>query len=503
MLRSLLAVALGCATATAQVTYYSAYLDPAQEVPATASTGHGWGVVRFDAGTSSVQLFCYHTGLTSPAIAAHIHQAAVGANGPVIVGMSLIAPNTWSGAGALTPAQVTALQTNGMYLNVHTSTFPGGEVRGQVVLSKSTRFTGVLSGAQEVPPTGSAATGTAVAFLHEPDNRLVYVVNSTGLVNVIAAHFHQAAAGVNGPVIVNFNGGGGTYCGVSDRLTPAQLAALMADGFYANIHTSTFPGGEIRAQMRKDVGDHFYAICNGAAETPPVPSLGLGSAALILQPNGQLVLNGAFGGLGSAAVAAHVHRGAVGVAGPIVFGLTFAGGVLSGTYTPTVADLADLRSGQWYVNVHSAVFGGGEIRGQLLPATLPSTYGEGCLSSSGFIPHAGVTGFPCLGSSFTFDLYGAPAPTFALLFVGDNRDPGPVELPLLGIGAPGCHALLTSIVLQFTQITNAQGCASQPIAVPLDPNLRNVPLVAQWVALDALANPAQLVTSNALSFVVP
>ena len=67
MLR-LLACALLAGIASAQVTYYSASLDPAQEVPATASTGRGWGIVRLDASTNGVQLFCYHTGLTSTSI---------------------------------------------------------------------------------------------------------------------------------------------------------------------------------------------------------------------------------------------------------------------------------------------------------------------------------------------------------------------------------------------------------------------------------------------------
>src|SRR5262245_17741103 len=225
-MRHLLACALLTAAATAQVTYFTAYLDPSSEVPPAASTGHGWGIARFDASTSTVTLFSWHTGLTSASIAAHMHQGAAGVNGPVIVGQSALTADTWVGSGPLTPAQVTALQSEGMYLNVHTGVFGGGEVRGQLIKARSTRFTGALTGTQEVPPTGSAATGTAVAFLHEPDNRLVYLVQSSGLVGVTAAHFHQAAIGVNGPIIIPLNGTGGTYGGVSGRLTAAQLTAL-------------------------------------------------------------------------------------------------------------------------------------------------------------------------------------------------------------------------------------------------------------------------------------
>jgi len=488
-------------SAAAQVSYFSAYLDPASEVPPTASVGHGWGVVRFDAATNAVQLFCHHEGLTGAAIAAHMHQGAVGVNGGVIVGMSPFTADTWTGSGVLTPAQAAAMVTGGMYLNVHTAANGGGEIRGQVVTPRTTRFTAVMSGAQEVPPTPSTATGTVVAYLHEPDNRLVYEVTTTGLTGVLAAHFHDGPVGVAGPIVVDLGGGNGTYCGVSNHLSAAQVATLMGGGFYVNVHTIAVVLGEIRGQLRADVGDHFFAICNGGAETPPVPSPGLGSASLILGPDGTATVDGAFTGLTSGAIAAHVHVGVPGVAGPIVFPLTFAGGVLHGTYTPTAGDLATLRAGNWYVNVHSATFGGGEIRGQLGPATLPTVYGEGCPSSSGAIPHQGAVGFACMGTTFGFELHGVPAGSFSLMFVADNRDPSPVELPFLGIGAPGCFALITSNLLQFVQVADALGCAHQPVPVPLVPSLRNIPLYSQWATLDAV-NPANIVTSNGLSFFI-
>lgn len=499
-MRALLTWAFVASSAMAQIQYYNAYLDGAQEVPATASAGHGFGVVRFNVGTGAVDLFCYHEGLSAAPTAGHLHLAAVGANGGVIVGMTQTAPNTWTGSGVLTAPQAAALATSGTYLNIHTGTFPGGEIRGQVVAPRSTRFTAVMSGAQEVPPNGSAGTGTAVAWLHEPDNRLVYSVQTSGLVSVTAGHFHQAPAGSNGGVVVGFTGSG-TYFGVSQRLTTAQVSALMADGFYANVHTTAFPGGELRGQMIRDRGDHFTALLSGANEVPPNPSTSIGAAQLIVNPNGTLTLTGQYQPFGTAAVAAHVHRGAAGLNGPVVFGLSFAGGILSGTFTPTAGDLVDLRAGNFYVNVHSSAFGGGEIRGQLLAATVPTFYGEGCTSTSGTRPHMGATGVASMGSSFSWDLYGTPASSLSLMFLSDLRTPGPIELPVIGFPAPGCFALIPTILLQFTVFANPQGFASQGVAIPLDPALRNIPLYVQSVTLDA-ANAANLVTSNGMTFFV-
>ena len=114
----------------------------------------------------------------------------------------------------------------------------------------------------------------------------------------------------------------------------------------------------------------------------------------------------------------------------------------------------------------------------------------------------GATGFASMGSTWSMDLYGTTPGALSLIFVGDQRDPGPVELPVIGLAAPGCFALITSIVLQYTSLSNAQGYATQPLPIPVDPALRGIPLYVQSATLDGPANPAGLVTSNAMTFAV-
>lgn len=486
--------------------WYSAALEGAQEVPPAPSAGRGFGIVRHDPVTNDVRIFVWYDGLTAAPFAAHLHQAAAGVNGPIIVGLTAVGADTYTGTGTLTAAQATALGSSGTYLNVHTPMFGGGEIRGQVVASRSTRFTGVLSGAQEVPPNPSTGTGTVVAFLHEPENRLVYMVNSTGLANVLAAHFHQAAAGVNGPVIVTLNGTGGNYCGVSARLTAPQMTALLANGFYTNVHTNTFPGGELRAQMIRDVGDHFVAQLDGAQEVPPAATAGLGSSALYVEPNGSVTLSGQFSGLTGPAVVAHVHIAPPGAAGPIVFPLTITGSSLSATFAATPANLADLRAGNWYVNVHTAAFPGGEIRGQLNLGKLPTTFGDGCTGSNGVRPQSGATGLPVVGTTMGIDLYGALPASPVLFAFGSSRDtlgpiPLPIQLPLVGIASPDCHVFVDPTVL-LVVFTNGFGCATQPLAVPFNTTLRNLEFYSQWYGLDPAASAGGFVASSALSFII-
>ncbi|HJS55278.1 MAG TPA: CHRD domain-containing protein [Chitinophagaceae bacterium] len=112
-----------------------------------------------------------------------------------------------------------------------------------------------FSGAQEVPANGSLATGTLVGTYNDATDSLIYTISFSGLsANVTAAHFHgYVPPGISGPVII---GPGGFPTGVMSGsftdtlvLTAGQEDSLKMGLIYFNIHTSAFPGGEIRAQI--------------------------------------------------------------------------------------------------------------------------------------------------------------------------------------------------------------------------------------------------------------
>ena len=108
-----------------------------------------------------------------------------------------------------------------------------------------------LSGANEVPPVKSAATGTLVVALNPSTNVLNWTVSYSGLSGpVTGAHFHgPAMAGQNAGVTVPLTGSMSSPITGTATLTPAQAADLAAGKWYVNLHTAANPGGEIRGQV--------------------------------------------------------------------------------------------------------------------------------------------------------------------------------------------------------------------------------------------------------------
>jgi hypothetical protein len=107
----------------------------------------------------------------------------------------------------------------------------------------------MLSGAQEVPPNPSTASGTSTIMIGTD-------LSVTGSIEVMGmaptmAHIHEAAKGTNGPVIVPFaKTGEHTFAPAPGaKLTESQYTSYKAGKLYINVHSATYPGGEIRMQI--------------------------------------------------------------------------------------------------------------------------------------------------------------------------------------------------------------------------------------------------------------
>ncbi len=235
-------------------------------------------------------------------------------------------------------------------------------------LSAQFQFEAVLNGANEVPAVVTQGTGIASITLNRPSNTISYLVGFTGLTGApTAAHIHSAAVGVNGPVVFPLvQTGPGTFEGQTAALTAAQQLSLFTEGFYCNIHTAANPGGEIRGQIVPAQKAYFKATLNGAQETPPTGSPFAGTAWVRLnEPEGTIYYD--VKSTVPVSTAAHVHGGAVGVAGPVLFALNGTSTHFCGTASLTAAQITTLKAGGLYFNIHTAANPGGEIRGQIVP----------------------------------------------------------------------------------------------------------------------------------------
>ncbi len=110
-------------------------------------------------------------------------------------------------------------------------------------------FTATLSGANEVPPNASTASGAATLTFNENTKMFSVVVTFTGL-NATAAHIHMGAAGTPGNVVFGFPPPIASPINyTSVPLDSAQEADLKAGLYYVNVHTDAYQGGEIRGQL--------------------------------------------------------------------------------------------------------------------------------------------------------------------------------------------------------------------------------------------------------------
>ena len=139
-------------------------------------------------------------------------------------------------------------------------------------------FRAQLRGRNEVPLTLSMARGTLDLEVNEAETSVHFVLEYSGLsAAVLFAHIHVGQPNVNGGVTVFFCGGGGrpacppsgTVEGdftANDVLALATqqleannlaklIAAIRSGKTYANVHTATSPGGEIRGQIEPDKHD--------------------------------------------------------------------------------------------------------------------------------------------------------------------------------------------------------------------------------------------------------
>lgn len=330
-------------------------LTGSQETPPVASPAVGCGVFVIDTAANTAQFHIVVGGLLAAETAAHIHgPGAPGVAAGVIFPLppGPVKTGVWNYPQALEGA----LLGGDLYVNVHTGAFPGGEVRGQIVTHVA-----ILDGAQETPPVPTGASGFGLFMQDLDTNTLRYYIAFGGLGSPeVAAHIHgMALHGTAAGVLVGLPGGSPK---VGAWTYPEAMEQDILDGrTYVNIHTANFGGGEIRGQIV-----HYVNPLDGLQETPPNGSPAVGYALVALdRAADSLSFDINRSPFGTAEAAAHIHGFAPpGVAAGVLVGLP-AGVRKLGSWAYGAANEPNVLAGLTYVNIHTAAFPGGEIRGQL------------------------------------------------------------------------------------------------------------------------------------------
>jgi len=264
-----------------------------------------------------------------------------------------------------------------------------------VATSQQLVFTAGPDGGQQVPPNASAGVGSATFVLDRAANSLAYELTVRKLTGTeTEAHLHGfAPPGQNAGVLLvlplgKHKKGVWSY--------PEALEDMLVSGeVYVDVHTDAFPGGEVRGQWVLRADDAVFTVSMNSAQASGSNSSAKGSGflradTLIDRAHFDITI----AGLQSSELASHVHAGAVGQTGPILFTLP-NGPNKAGIWDYLASEEPGLLAGDTYANVHTQTFLQGEIRGQIvLAATNPDGYCASKTNSQGCVPAIAWSGTP-------------------------------------------------------------------------------------------------------------
>lgn len=356
---------------------FSARLDGAQEVPSVTTNAVGVGSFMLNESRTELCVNVAVNGLSGPITGAHIHKGAIGVSGGVEVDLSAgLSGNQikLKISGAILTSVLLADLINGdLYINVHTTANPDGEIRGQILLETDMSYCAKADGAQEVPAVVTSAYGLGVFTLNQDMGMATYTFIAQGLSGIItAAHLHIGAVGVSGSVELDLTT---DIVGnvISGSFVPSMtlLSALVSGNVYINVHTAANPDGEIRGQLMMNMGLLFDANLDGAQEVPTVVTTAKGVATFTLNPLlNEIEYDIVANGLSGAITGTHIHTGEFGVTGGVLIDISAGinGNRIMGTITGaavTSSLINAMLSGETYVNIHTAANPDGEIRGQI------------------------------------------------------------------------------------------------------------------------------------------
>ncbi|WP_235296260.1 CHRD domain-containing protein [Portibacter marinus] len=354
------------------------WINGDQEVPAIDGEAKGLVSANLTGVLNMMEIRAFFTDLTGDVTGAHLHNAAAGENGGVVLNLTdFVCENNRIEANVDVSPFIDELLAGNIYLNVHTAENPGGEIRAQLTEWTGISADGWIAGEQSVPMVLSAGLGLAAVNL-SPDRSTmtVWAVSDYLSSEVQAAHLHIADQGENGGVWINLAEG---LNGSDIELTVTEFDATMLNAFlkgdvYLNIHTPNNPAGEIRGQLYPNIRQGYnFGICQeqevhdvlGAEEANG------GGIVSIDRNNSNLHLMTVVSNTSGPVTGAHLHQAPEGMDGGVILNLTNLyenGGIFTYQATENFASEigTPILDGNVYINYHTEANPSGELRGQVV-----------------------------------------------------------------------------------------------------------------------------------------
>ncbi|MEM9849182.1 MAG: CHRD domain-containing protein, partial [Bacteroidota bacterium] len=333
---------------------------------------------------------------------ANIHLGMAGQEGAVILGLipSLNEAQTGGTFNAglntfsLGQEQIDLLAARELYINITTTAFESGEIRGQLLPDALTYFDANLLGSNEVPAVNSFGSGhVTIELVSATQIAVSGSFNNLGsdFDASIGAHLHIGSVGENGDVVfpltpqVTADNRSGVF-NAADNTFDIDFNQLLAIGerkIYANVHSLNHPGGELRGQfVPAEASAVFRAKLSGSQAVPVQTSLAEGVAMAEIYGDTLMIVSGSFKDLDSPIVTTNtsnrpgLYAGFAGEDGGFLFPLNLSSAVsgLNGeieasnnVFLLDNTQASRLYERGIYVNLASETQSNGALRGQFVP----------------------------------------------------------------------------------------------------------------------------------------
>ncbi|MEM9886490.1 MAG: CHRD domain-containing protein, partial [Bacteroidota bacterium] len=356
---------------------------------------------------------------------ANIHIGMAGQEGAVILGLiPSLRDGQTSGtfnAGlntfSLGQEQIDLLNARELYINITSTAFESGEIRGQLLPDALTYFNANLLGSNEVPAVTSFGNGNVSVELVSATQIAVsgsFNNLSSDFDSSIGAHLHIGSVGENGAVAfaltpqLSDDNRSGVFRAADNTfdIDFNQLLAIGERKMYANIHSLDNPSGELRGQLvPAEANAVFRTKLSGSYAVPVQTALAEGVAMAEIYGDTLMIVSGNFQDLESPVVTTNtsnrpgLYAGFAGEEGGFLFSLNLTAAVsgLNGeieasnnVFLLDAVQANRLYERSIYLNLATEAQSSGALRGQFVPES--QIIMHGFMSGTLAVPPSNSTG---------------------------------------------------------------------------------------------------------------